>query len=218
MKNGLENFKYEGCGHYKLREVCKYIVSYVISSYKLKFKLLNNISHAISAANEDQCKTSQWGRCHAFLIWAFCLVTSVSHCFIASVATVTDCDLPHLSSAIWCIQWFLVHWGISSIQNFCNWILVECLNTLSKKKGFFLTFSAKITQIYIQFFGEWEPICKYQEIETCYTLETWDYYRDYICAHNTKRIKEIAPELTPEKCFDSLTSVMQWPVNDCSAC
>ena len=25
--------KYKGCGHYKLREVCKYIVPYVISSY-----------------------------------------------------------------------------------------------------------------------------------------------------------------------------------------
>ena len=137
MKNGLENFKYKGCRHYKLREVCKYIVPYVISSYKLEFKLLNNISHAISATNEDQCKTSQWGRCHAFLIWAFCLVTSVSHHFVASVATVTDCDLPHLSSAIWCIQWFLVHWGISSIQNSCNWILVECPNTLSKKKWLF---------------------------------------------------------------------------------
>ena len=59
MKNGLENFKYEGCGHYELREVCVYIVPYVISSYKLKFKLFNNISHAISAANEDQCETSQ---------------------------------------------------------------------------------------------------------------------------------------------------------------
>ena len=59
MKNGLENFKYKGCGHYKLREVCKCIVPYVISNYKLKFKLLNNILHAISAANEDQCETSQ---------------------------------------------------------------------------------------------------------------------------------------------------------------
>ena len=52
--------------------------------------------------------------------------------------------------------------------------------------AFFPTFSAKITQIYIQFFGECEPICKYQEIEKCYTLKTWDYYRDYICTHNAK--------------------------------
>ena len=59
MKNGLEKFKYEGCGHYELREVCVYIVPYVISSYKLKFKLFNDILHAISAANEDQCETSQ---------------------------------------------------------------------------------------------------------------------------------------------------------------
>ena len=59
MKNGLENFKYKGCGHYELREVCVYIVPYVISSYKLKLKLLNYISHAISATNKDQCKTSQ---------------------------------------------------------------------------------------------------------------------------------------------------------------
>ena len=59
MKNGLEKFKYEGCGHYELREVCVYIVPYVISSYKLKFKLFNKISHAISATNEDQCETSQ---------------------------------------------------------------------------------------------------------------------------------------------------------------
>ena len=53
-------------------------------------------------------------------------------------------------------------------------------------------FSAKITQIYIQFCGEWAPICRYQEIKTCYTLETWAYYKDYICTHNTKEIKEIA--------------------------
>ena len=59
MKNGLENFNYEGCGHYELRELCVYIIPYIISSYKLKFKLLNNILHAISAANEDQCETSQ---------------------------------------------------------------------------------------------------------------------------------------------------------------
>ena len=59
MKNGLGKCNYEGCGHYELREVCVYIVPYVISSYKLKFKLLNNISHAISATNEDQCETSQ---------------------------------------------------------------------------------------------------------------------------------------------------------------
>ena len=82
MKNGLDNFKYEEYGHYELREVCVYIIPYVISSYNLKFKLLNNISHTISGTNEDQCETSQWGRCHTILIWAFCLVTSVSHHFV----------------------------------------------------------------------------------------------------------------------------------------
>ena len=58
MKNGLENFKYKEYGHYELREVCTYIICYVISSHKLKFNLLKNISHAISAANEDQCETT----------------------------------------------------------------------------------------------------------------------------------------------------------------
>ena len=53
-------------------------------------------------------------------------------------------------------------------------------------------------------------------METCYTLATWDYYKDYIYTHNAKQIKEIAYELTPEKGFDSLTSVTQWLVNDCS--
>ena len=109
---------------------------------------------------------------------------------VASVTSVTDCDLPHLSNVIWCIQWFLVHWGISSIQNSRNLILVEWPKILSKKEGFFPIFSAKITQIYILFFGEWAPICKYREIETCYALETWDYYRDYICARNTKKLKK----------------------------
>ena len=72
----------------------------------------------------------------------------------AFVASVTDCDLPYLSDAIWCIQWLLVHWGISSTQNTRNCVLVEFPKILSKIKGFFPTFSAKITQIYIQFFGE----------------------------------------------------------------
>lgn len=124
IKNGVENFKYKGFGHYELREVCAYIVPYVISSYKLKFTLLNNISHAISAANEDQCKTSQWGRCHAVPIWAFCLVTSVSHRFIRRLWHVWQNVTFSLSSVIWSIQWFLVHWSISSAQNSCNWIFM----------------------------------------------------------------------------------------------
>ena len=109
---------------------------------------------------------------------------------VASVASVTDCDLPHLSNVIWCIQWFLVHWGISSTQNSRNLILVEYPKILSKKEGFFLIFSAKITEIYIQFFGERAPIRKYQEIKTCYALETGEYYRDCICARNTKKLKK----------------------------
>ena len=93
--------------------------------------------------------------------------------------------------------------------------LLNALRFYEKKKGPFPKFSTKITQIYIQFYGEWALIRRYQKIETCYTLATWDYYKDYICAHNAKKIKEIAYELTPEKGFDSLTSVTQWPVNDC---
>ena len=34
MKNGLKKFKYKGCGHYELREVCVYIIPCVISGYK----------------------------------------------------------------------------------------------------------------------------------------------------------------------------------------
>ena len=41
------------------------------------------------------------------------------------------------SGAIWTIQWFLVHWRISSTQSSCNWVLVECLKILSKKKVLF---------------------------------------------------------------------------------
>ena len=59
MKNGLEIFEHKGYGHYKQREVSVYIIPYVISSYNLKFKLLNSISHAISGINEGQCETSQ---------------------------------------------------------------------------------------------------------------------------------------------------------------
>ena len=33
----LRKFKYEGYGHYEPREICAYIVPYVISSYKIKF-------------------------------------------------------------------------------------------------------------------------------------------------------------------------------------
>ena len=119
-------------------------------------------------------------------------------------------------SVIWTFQWFLVHWSIISTQNSCNWIVIEYLKILSKKNSSFPKFSPKITQIYIQFCGEWAPICRYQKIEAGYTLETWDYYKDYICAHKAKNIKEIAQELTLEKCFASLTSVTHWLVNDCN--
>ena len=70
---------------------------------------------------------------------------SNSQMSLTFVASVTECDLPPLSSAIWSIQWLLVHWSISSTQNFCNWILVECPNILLLNGSF----SAKITQIYI---------------------------------------------------------------------
>ena len=165
---------------------------------------------------------SYYGTMQSLFPWVWCtwnsnsLVTSVSHCFIRRFASVTECDLPPLLSAIWSIQWVLVHWSISSTQSSCNWILVECLKILSRKNGSFLKFRTKITQIYIQFYGEWALICRYKEIETCYTLETWDYYKDYICTHNAEKIKEISYKLTPEKGFDSLTSVTQWLVNDCS--